>query len=284
MKNKNLMALAALLIAGVATPAFAQNYGDLIAGFSTTGTGAATNIELDLGSVNTYAHLGAGTYNIGSLGTDLSATYGAGWNSSALVFGIVGSNSTTHTPTFGSWDSQYASSTLFASEAESSPGSVATPYSEQLASQDNASIALMNGILGLSSASQGFPTGTNLADLTGTSTQAGTTLKAISIGASALGSWNNEQGNVALNIGTVTALGQTVSAAGSAVEVFTMLPDPSGNGADSADINAATSYFELLGNGDLEFVVVPEPSTYAAIVGIAVLGYALLRRRQTIAA
>lgn len=274
-----IAAVSALLLAGVATPAFAQNYGDLILGFSSGSS--ATNIEVDLGTAGSYSGLAAGTYNLASLGSDLSSTYGASWNSSALTFGIAGANSVTTTPSIGTFDAAYPKSTVFASEAETSPGTSATPYLESIAGQQGGAITNIAGVLGLSAATEGFALGTSLTDLTGQTTAVGTTLDAISINTSALGAWTAQGGNVALNISKVTSLQQSVSAGGAAVEVFDLAP---ANNLTSTDINGATpSYFELLGNGSLEFVVVPEPSTYAAIIGAAVLGYALLRRRRTLA-
>jgi len=281
MKKNNIVALGALLLAGAATPAFAQNYGDLVIGFSSGAS--ATNVEVDLGSVNSFAGLSAGTYNLGAFGSDLSSVYGSSWNSSSLTFGIAGANSTSTTPSFGTFDTSYVKSTVFASNAESAPGTPATAYLGSLASGQSGAISNISGMLGLSAATEGFALGTSLVDLTGQTTQVGTTLNAISIATSALGSWTGQNGNVNFGIGKVASLQQTVSAAGSAVEVFDIIPT---NNATSVDIvgGGGQSYFELLGNGNLEFVVVPETSTYAAIVGIAVLGYALLRRRQTIAA
>jgi PEP-CTERM motif len=282
--NKYLLALGGLLAAGLSTPAFAQNYGDLVIGFSSGSS--ATNIEVDLGSVNTFAAAGAGVYDLGSLGTDLSAAYGSSWNTSGLDFAIAGVNSTNTTPSFGTYDANYAAGTVFVSKAEATPGVTVTPYTQALASQQTGAISNVSGVLGLSAATEGFATpGASLADLTGHVTALNTTLSAITLSTSALGAWTQAGGNGNFGFASVSAgnFQQVVSSGGSAVEVFDDAPV---RNVASTDITGAggNSYFELLSNGNLEFVVVPEPSTYAAIVGIAVLGYALLRRRQTIAA
>jgi hypothetical protein len=280
MKN-NLLALSALLLGGLATPAFAQNYGDLILGFTSSGTGSSTNLEVDLGSVNTYQAQAAGTYIIADLSSDLNTVYGSSVNTSALDFGIVGTNSTNTTPTFGTYDASYVVRATFVGAAETTPGSPATPYGEAGAGSYTGPISNVVGVLGLTSAAQGFPTGTSLSDITGHVSGVGTTLKGITIGASALGSFSQAGGATGFNLPNAAAqFQQTTSLSGAAVEVFATAPV---NGGTSVDINPNSSYFELLGNGTLEFVVVPEPSTYAAIVGVAVLGYALLRRRRSLA-
>jgi len=281
--NKYILALGGLLAVGLSTPAFAQNYGDLVIGFSSGSS--ATNVEVDLGSVNTFAAQGAGVYSLGSLGSDLSTAYGSSWNSSGLDFSIAGVNSTNNAPSFGTFDSSYAAGTIFASKLEAIPGTAVTPYTESIASQQSGGISNVSGVLGLSAATEGFATpGVSLSDLTGQVTAVGTTLNAIAINVGSLGAWTQAGGNVNFAFSKVTAANfqQVASASGSAVEVFTILPVNNGTSKDI--VTGGNSYFELLGNGDLEFVVVPEPSTYAAIVGVAVLAYALLRRRQTIAA
>jgi hypothetical protein len=42
-----------------------------------------------------------------------------------------------------------------------------------------------------------------------------------------------------------------------------------------------TGTFAFVGN-QLEFSAVPEPSTYAAIIGVSALGFALVRRRRRV--
>jgi len=63
--------------------------GDLILGFSSTGTGSTTNYEIDLGQFTLYT--GNSQINIANVATDLSSVYGSNWDTSGtLSFAIVG--------------------------------------------------------------------------------------------------------------------------------------------------------------------------------------------------
>ena len=85
---KKTLLTAAIALCGIAafTSANAQSNSDLYIGFETsTGTGASTNLVVDLGPVANLSSLNL------NLGTDLSATYGTNWYSRTdLYFGIIG--------------------------------------------------------------------------------------------------------------------------------------------------------------------------------------------------
>jgi hypothetical protein len=256
-----LLCAVAVGLAGVAASARAQNFGDLVLGFAAaSGTGANTNIEVDLGSVNAFSSssVAAGTYTLADLNSDLSSAYGSSWASDpALTFAIVGVNSVNATPTYGTYDSSYAKSTVWAGAAESAPGTAATPYVGSVAASQTGGISNVSGVLGLSAATEGFALGTNLPDLTGHSSGLGTSLDAISISASALGAWTQAGGNTNFNLGKVTQgeFQQEVSTSGSAVEVFDIAPTANAPATDIQSADGNSSYFTLDGNGDLTFTV-----------------------------
>ena len=286
MMNTKSMTVAALLAGALAVSAHASpGPGDLVLGFQATGgTGATTNLEVDLGTIADYsATLAPGTYNIANLNTDLTSTYGT-WTSDAnLSFAVVGSNN------FGGGNNAgFPHRSIWAS-AYPYP---ATPYVD-IASSGNSSA---NGtITPLYSA---FGSGTALGDIDGSMVSLGSntaTLAAMTIGTGTAGSFTNQSNaNSALgNFNVPNALSSqlfeaaNIGTSGAATEeIFYYNGSDLVGGNNTTDIqggNGLTSYFTLNGNGELTFTVVPEPSTYAALIGIAALGYALLRRRRSIA-
>ncbi len=281
MKTKTLV-ISALLFAGLAASANAQMaaYGDLILGFEASGgTGASTNVEVNLGSIANYASQGPGTYALGNLGTDLSNTYGSGWASrSDLTLAIVGSASPT-VATDG-----YVKKTIFASSAES--GSFpASAWQQSGGTLYNGPLSSIGAIYGLTNAAGAFGGGsiTNLADVTGSATAVGTTLVGISTGTGTSGSWTSfQQADGAFAIPNPTGVLFYTNAAGITggtgnLDLYVLAPV---SGASATNLG----FFSLSDTGLLSFnvvgVAIPEPSTYAAILGAAALGFVMLRRRK----
>jgi len=97
MKMKKLITVTALALAVVSlvsTHASAQSAGtlDLILGFQASGgTGANTNLEIDLGPASNFATTTSSTSFSQLLGSDLTATYGSNWATRTdLSWGISG--------------------------------------------------------------------------------------------------------------------------------------------------------------------------------------------------
>ncbi len=94
----NFKTLALLALAGMAFNASAAttvyNDGDILLGFHASGgTGASSELVVNLGSYSNYVSQSSGFVlsALGSIGTDLTNTYGASWNTRAdLSWGIVG--------------------------------------------------------------------------------------------------------------------------------------------------------------------------------------------------
>ncbi len=98
--------------------------GDLILAFRASGgTGADTNLEVNIGPASNYYGAVPGAFVVTGLSaTDLSNTYGAGWSSRAdLSWGIAG---TTGIAAVGIVPAR----TLWASRAEDTPGTASTPW------------------------------------------------------------------------------------------------------------------------------------------------------------
>jgi len=279
------MTVAAVLLMGLAATAHAQLPGDLVLGFSETSIG--TNVEVDLGAASNYASSGdtPGTYNIANLSSDLTAAYGSGWTTDQnLSFAIIGSNS------FGSSSGSGPKRSIWA-DAYTYP---ATPYVTGSSSTGNSSAnGAITGMYTGSAGSFGGSSTTTLTDINGSMVSIGSntvTLHAMSTATSTSGSlaasWG-ASGNFNIPNTTASSLFQSaaVGTNGAATEeVFYFAGTATGqNAVDIQAVNGQTSYFTLGTNGELSFTVVPEPSTYAAIIGVAVLGYSLLRRRKVIA-
>src|SRR5471030_1892167 len=121
-----LLSSAVIAMAVLVSQARAQNFGDLVIGFSAaSGTGSNTNIMVDLWSVNSFssAAITGGTYTLANLNADLSSAYGPSWaTDSSLTFAIVGVNPVTTAPSYGTYDSAYPKSTVWAGAVEAAPG------------------------------------------------------------------------------------------------------------------------------------------------------------------
>lgn len=166
MKTKNRTvprpaALACLLLLTGSAEAITVATGDLILGFRANGgQGAGINLEVNLGPASQYTNPATPTFTVPGLSTlDLVSTYGSNWNTrSDLAWGIVG---TTATDTVGLAPAR----TLWASNAEPSPGSLSTAWTRSSASgQQNASNAIAtmysgpSGSLSLQSPTPNSPT------------------------------------------------------------------------------------------------------------------------------
>lgn len=122
MKNKNILKTTILAAVGVALSAtsaqaapLTYNLGDLLLGFRQGSAGATTDYVINIGQYSSYigAPTGPLPLAIGSIGTDLTALYGASWTTrSDLFWGVVGYENTTKT------------NTLYASKAESPIGTI----------------------------------------------------------------------------------------------------------------------------------------------------------------
>ena len=105
--------------------------GDLILGFyATAGTGAGTDLEVDLGSAATYEHdlltePGAIIPLNGSTAlqaADIAATYGSSWYTNPnLFFGVISGNTATQV-------GNSTTDSMWASDPEMTPGTPSTPY------------------------------------------------------------------------------------------------------------------------------------------------------------
>lgn len=264
--------LAGLTMAVHAQPVIPTN-SDVVIGFTASGgTGAATNIELDVGSASNYIGLASGTYTIGNFNTSLTNIYGSGWGSrSDLSWGAVGATGGVSSNVSGA-----PVKTIWASSVETGSSYPAPAWTESQSykyTQPNTNIGGMYN---------GFANGTSLTE-TGQTTAIGGTVNAIQIGTATGGSWSAAGAGTLFGM-SAFASGVTFQGAvsGPNLDLYQNSPIASGS-APASDLG----YFALNGNtGALTFTVpgsaIPEPSTYAMILGLAALGFVMIRRRQAL--
>jgi len=250
----------------------------LVIGFeATSGTGQTTNIEVDLGSASNFTSAASG--QIVNLGSDLSTAYGSTWNTRTdLAFGIVGSNGSSG-PLFAT--SSYDQGNPPPAWTQKSGGFYGTPNSK------------ITTLYGSSSITGSFGNSTDVTILSdiGTQTSAlGGTLQGISTVAGDTGSWSaTKTSNSPFGMSWASTSGV----------VFTTLTDmnassnPGTGEAELYKIAAGSGNamdlgtFTLGSDGILTFTgltAIPEPSTYAMILGVFALGFVMLRRRQQVTA
>jgi len=263
MNTKNIFAVA--LLAGLALVSRADvvdNIGDLTLAFR--GTGVSNDLAVSLGAASTFETYTPGVHTIyaggGALGLDLVSGFGATWNSNATTnvkWGVFGSVLAGAGPVNGSADD-----TLW-STVKTAQGGLSRASA---GIQDNPS-----GTIG------GWAYGTvNGAGSTANNTQA--TLQSNAAGAG--GYTDNITTGGTLNFGPFFGyfnanIENTTLGTSNRLDLYKLAPG-SGTGT-------LLGFFTLGNDSSLTFTVpaaIPEPSTYAAILGVATLGFAAIRRRK----
>jgi hypothetical protein len=279
MKTKYI--LSALLAAGLATAAHAQAVGDLIVGFQQTGN--TSDYEIDLGSLGGFQGLATDSLvNLSANVTaaDLQALFGssaltggtvtwgaAATNGGTTLAGITGAAKTT-------WVSQNGGVSLGLAPSIPAPNSA---YKDTSGTTLNARETAIGDLETGATAGNGFVQSSDVTNghLSGTL-------------ATTAPSWTGEvNGTIAATgtgfPGTPTIDGGTnlslSSGQYSVVDLFTYI---------SGTTSTSGTYFgslELSSTGGLSFTnyvptAIPEPSTYAAILGAACLAFVAIRRRK----
>ena len=279
---KRLLTTALVGLAGAAlyvsranaqTPITAAT-GDIILGFyATSGTGAGTDLEVDLGPATKFMTATPGQiFNLsGSAGlalADLQSTYGTNWFSNPNLFwGAISGNTVTPIP-------GATRNTIWATDPETTPGTPSVPWDAQtIAVQAAGSAAALGVIQGVNTV--GVSTANSSASILTTNSfqnsyfgenrfQAGLTFNYFS----GTGVTDNAVTNV-------NASGNSIS------ELDALFTSAAGH-------HPATvlGKLELNSNGTLQFIAVPEPSTMGLTgVGfLSLVGFVALRRRRSVMA
>ena len=257
------LAACASLALSAGAQTVTANGGDLLLGFrASSGTGSSSNLEVDLGAFSDYTS--GGTFNDGSLhlignlsANDLSSTYGASWNTrSDVTWGIAGATG-----------NSLAGYNVYASKLASTLGTQSDPYDAMTKNALNTVAAPINGAV----------SGLNGATATGNSASSAVLATTDPI------SWSAFQDPSATSVSfnafdTALFENSTNITSGYVVSDLYKL---------SANSVTYVGSFGLASDGKLyysssaaSFSAVPEPSTYAAILGVAVLGFVAVRRRR----
>ena len=274
---KNII-LTALLTAGLAGTAFAQAAsGDIILGFRDTANSGAGNLAIKIGTASSLLSNAAGnggTYLVTNLlasGTyslsTISGLYGAGWaTSSTLKWAAAGSVLGTDLS-----NPDGMQNSLFATKAANSSllngSAVTTGWSTGTTTVQNSATALINPVY-TNFGSGSFRTSTT----------------------TATGAWSRQEVPAS---GTTyfgyfatgpTVLENSTNITGTYVSSDLWKMTPTNNGGDGSKTFLGT--LAIYGNGDVTFssafTAIPEPSTYAAILGVVALGVAAYRRQRQV--
>jgi len=291
MNKKCILAAAAFSLAAAVSTVNAQtvttNLGDLVLGFyASSGTGASSSLEVDLGSITNYVDssgnpLGGSTmFQVTNLSaTDLTAVYGSTWNTrSDLSWGIIGTVGRTGTGPLGE-----PVATLWATNAETTAGTQSNAWLVSSSSGQKSVSSKLESVITANFSAGG---------LNGAAATANSAFSAV-IDNSLSNSYKNEDTSVA---------GTSFGYFNPSIDNFTNFGSSTWIVSDLYELRSSTSNpkpeavyvgsFGLNAEGQLYFAssasafatAVPEPATYAAIIGALSLGLVVIRRRRQAAA
>jgi hypothetical protein len=253
---------AALLLAGLVTSVRAQTFsaseGDLF--FGVQEASASTDYVLDLGNAGSFftgtgTPLAAGTTLTWNVGADLTTAFSSDYKSAGNVFySIVGGDASgaTNAPTDTIWAAGPNLTVLKRGPQSGQDvliGTIDTYTSGNSGNTTTSALGSSGVFLGKSG------------------------LAAASSYSTIIGGGPNSFGYSAWGVSNITS----DTASGNVAALYELQPG-SGNGIDLGTFTLNTS------TGILTFTAIPEPSTYAMILGVFALGFVMLRRRQQVTA
>lgn len=276
MKSK-LLALSAASIAATvsvfgATTSDTQGAGDVLLGFYTaSGTGATQNLIVNLGSYTQFeSNNGATTNFSANIVADLAATYGASWNSRTdLEWTVTGANYTSSI-------NGLTRNTIFSTSPRAQIGDAPTSIAS---GSDSTLSAVRVNIQAIANT------------YNNTDTTVNGTVNVIVDGTNSDSLYARQQTANAAQFGPNTA---NLATGTSISDFYGLVPTsggtaPTGLSTDGSGLVWArgTNYlgYFTLSNSGLSFTAsgtsaIPEPSSYAALCGLAVMGYVAAGRRR----
>ncbi|WP_404420304.1 PEP-CTERM sorting domain-containing protein [Nibricoccus sp. IMCC34717] len=266
----NKIIIGSIASLGLASFAMAAGSGDILLGFKSTNAADASSVTFNLASITTFKAVApGGTLALGNVDSALDSAFNANGDWAARtniqwgVLGYVNPADNAYDPVLGYMNTTFVGSNTVA-YANSSSSGFGTPNSKWT------TVAGGVGAVGTSS----------------------TLLN------SDARSWKGNYGTSSLAFGKFQKTSATLGAFDNSTnftsvssyttKLFELVP------TDAADINGTAAptagqvtylgLITLASNGDVSFTaagaVIPEPSTYAALLGGAALGFAALRRRR----
>ncbi len=285
MKLSKFALLTCMGLSFLSLPAMAQldttfDNNDVIFGFRATGgTGASTTIMVNLGAAATFRDTTTNMINFANIGSTLNATYGTGWADrtdfwAGLISATNGTNfDNTGGTAIASQTTDY-NSTIYVSTRRTGAGTIG-----------NAQSAQPGGIIPLDAQTIGLQV-QSLNGFFGTNQSAGI----VNVAASSVNSWNTfTTGSTSVDFGgfnveaAFTAGNRGVFGAAGTVEqmwdFYRVANFPTTDPLAGKGVYQGT--FTINNAGDVSFVVVPEPSTYALFaLGAIALAIMIRRRKQ----
>ncbi len=267
----SLAALAATSAAFAATTSDPQGAGDILIGFYTsTGTGATQNLIVNLGSYTQFENNNGSTVSFSAnIVADLAATYGANWNSRTdLEWTVTGA-------TYATVVNGLTRNTIFSASPRVSVGDAPSAISS---GSDSTLSAVRTNIQAIA----------NTYNLTDTTVN-GTVNVVVDSNVDSL--YSRQQTSNAPQFGPNNA---NVAAGTTISDFYGLVPASGGTAPTGLSTDASglvwgrgtnyLGYFTLSGSG-LSFTAsgtspIPEPSSYAAILGLAAMGYVAAGRRR----
>jgi hypothetical protein len=272
----NIRSLSALAVfAAAALSVHAQvGSGDVVVGFRSGG--ALNDFEINAGLVSSLASDTTETQiaNVVSDLSGLSSTWASSASGNAAVlWGVTGYQSGSQVYASSIWDNT-TPGTLGTANSANAWNSLTSGNISQSVTKIQQMISGYNGINATATASGGI----NIAKSQSLSwtTQGGT-------GAAAFGTFNPNNNGFTQLIGN----GIELTPDGSANANFTaedLYSVVAGNSTFLGTFALYTAADSTHAVGELTFTAIPEPSTYAMILGVAALGFVMLRRRQQVLA
>jgi hypothetical protein len=257
MKNTKLILAALLALGGLASAnAITVSASDLILGFSrsgTSGTGVGSSLEVNLGSVASLTTLSGGSeYFLGQSVLNLAdiQSFGSGatWQATQVTWGVAGATDSGDAAVWG---------TVKSGSVVGTPGANQGTVSNKIQGMYTSAA----GGLGGESATANS---TRAALVNNAGSQAWKTNATANLNFS-YSPWTNKLVQSTASLGTL---------AFQSAELYKF---------NQAGVAEDVGTFKLYQNGDFSFTsfaAIPEPSTYAAILGAATLGFVMIRRRK----